>query len=137
VPGDRDIGVVEGAGADHEGLRGAAFLGRAAIIAHAAGILFSASQFFIAVAASRAAEPSRLWPQPWPWPPLSISRCSATPASWLRPGRASYSPRNAMTGTAFAGFAHHRGRDVGDVLGDAKALVLQFGECSATERCSV
>ena len=31
-------------------------------------------------------------------PPLSIGLGSATPASWLRPGRASYSPRKAITG---------------------------------------
>ena len=29
---------------------------------------------------------------------------------------------------AFAPFAHHGGRDVGDILGDAKALVAQLGQ---------
>ena len=36
VPGDRDVHVVERAGAHHEALGRAAFLGRAAVVAHAA-----------------------------------------------------------------------------------------------------
>ncbi len=30
--------------------------------------------------------------------------------------------------SAFAPFADHRGRDIGDILGDAKALVAQLGQ---------
>ena len=34
---------------------------------------------------------------------------------------------------AFAGLAHHRGRDAGDVLGDAEALRSSIAVCSAQE----
>ena len=49
-------------------------------------------------AAAKAAAPSILWPQPWPAPPGSRGRGEASPAAWLRPERASNSPRMPITG---------------------------------------
>ena len=99
VPGDGDVHIVEGAGAHHEALGGAALLGRAAVVAHAAR-----------AARSRRASPSPRWRRAARRSRAGCGRshgrrrrpaaaaCSATPASWLRPGSASYSPRMAMTG---------------------------------------
>ena len=50
------------------------------------------------MAAAIEPTPSRLCPQPWPGAPSSIAFCSAAPASWLSPGRASNSPRKPITG---------------------------------------
>ena len=99
VPGDRDVDVAEHAVAHHEALGRAAFLGRAAVVAHAA-----------LVCRVRRGSPSPRSPpasMPSPAgcgrshgrkPSPGSGRCSATPASWLRPGSASYSPRMAITG---------------------------------------
>jgi len=59
---------------------------------------------------------------------VSTGRCSATPASWLRPGSASYSPMKAMTGPPSPHSPITRGRNAGDVLGDAETLVAQLNE---------
>src|SRR5687768_12141123 len=83
----------------------------------------AARQFLTAVAASRAAGPSMLCPQPCPWPPGSTSLGSAMPATWERPGRASYSPSHHRP--AIAGLAHDGRGDAGEVLGNAEALLLQ------------
>ena len=39
--------------------------------------------------------------------------------------------------TAFAPFAHHGGRNAGDILGDAETLMASSARCSADERASV
>ena len=39
--------------------------------------------------------------------------------------------------TALARFAHHRGRNARDILGDAEPLMAQFGQMFGGERASV
>src|SRR5436190_967700 len=95
-----------------------------------------ASQSFSALAASSAADPSRLWPQPWPLPLRSSGRGSATPASWLSPGSASNSPSKAITGPPWPA------SPMTAVGMSARLRVMRNPSrssslmCSATERCS-
>ena len=53
---------------------------------------------FTPMAAASEPPPSRLCPQPWPGPSSCIACFSVQPACWLSPGRASNSPRKAITG---------------------------------------
>ena len=99
VPGDGDVHVVERAVAHHERLCRAALLGRAAVVAHAALRCRSppASPSPRSPPASRRRR-AGCGRSRGPCRRRAAARCSATPASWLRPGSASYSPRMAITG---------------------------------------
>ena len=136
VPGDGDVHVLEGAGADHEALGGAAFLRRAAVVADPA-----------LDALSRPASPSRRRRRAWRRRPAGCGRshgrrrhrpstglCSAMPACWLSPGRASYSPRMAITGPSSPASAITAVGMPATSRDDAEALRLQhrqvFGDAA-------
>ena len=99
MPSDGDIDVLKVAGAYHEDLGRTAFLGWTAIVAHPSLAAFAAPN-----SSSPRSPPAR------PPPPACCDRShargrrrpapfgSAMPATCDRPGRASYSPRTAITG---------------------------------------
>ena len=128
MPGDGDVGVVKGARAHHEGLGGAAFLGRAAVITHAAGHLVlgkpilhrgggeqrGRAQQIVAAAMAMAA---------------GLDRAMLGDAGLLAQARQRIIfAHEGDDGTALAPFAHHGGGNAGDILGDAKTLMAQFGQ---------
>ena len=125
VPRDRDIHIPERALAHHERLGGTAFLGRAAVIAHAAG-----QAVFRQPVLHRRCGKQRCGPQ------QIMPAAMAQSAARQRPrfGHAGFlaQPRQGVVFTqdrdhrpAFSGFAHHRSRDAGDVAGHAEPLRVQ------------
>ncbi len=128
VPGDGDVGVIEGARAHHEGFRGTAFLGGAAIITHAARHLVrrkpilhggrcqqrSRAQQIVAAAVAMASR---------------LDRARLRHAGLLaQPGQRIIFAEESNHRAAFTPFAHQGGGNVGDILGDAKTLMAQFGQ---------
>ena len=99
MPGDRDVDVVEQARAHQEALGGAAFLGRAAVVADTARrsgrrqpILDGRGR------EQRAGARAGCGRSRGPGRESTRGSRRATPAAWLSPGSASYSPRKAITG---------------------------------------
>ena len=127
MPGDRDVDVVEAAGAHHEGLRGAAFLGRAAVVAHAA---LDAGLRQIVLHRGRGEQRRRA-------EQIVAAAMTVAAALDLLRLRDAGDLRQARQRIVFAEdrdhrpalarLAHHGGRNVGDVLGDAEAFLLQHG----------
>ncbi len=139
VPGDGDVGVVEGARAHHEGFRRAAFLGRAAVIAHAARHLVGGkpvlhggggeqrgrAEQIVAAAMAMAA---------------GLDRARLRHAGLLaETGQRVIFAEEGDDGTALAPFAHQGGGNAGDILGDAETLMAQLGQmfgATNAPRCS-
>ena len=124
----RDVGVVESAGAHHEGFRRAAFLGRAAVIAHAprhlvcgepvlhggGGEQRGRAEQIVAAAMAMAA---------------GLERARFGHAGLLaEAGQRVIFAEEGDDGSAFAPFAHQRGGNAGDLLGDAETLMAQLGQ---------
>ncbi len=128
MPGDGDVGVLEGATAHHEGFCRAAFLGGTAVIAHTARHLVGGqpvlhggcgkqrggAEQIVAAAMTMAA---------------ALHRAMFGDSGLLaEAGQRVIFAEEGDHGTAFAPFADHRGRNVGDVLGDAEPLMTQLGQ---------
>ena len=128
MPGDRDIDVVESAGAHHEGLRRAAFFRGAAVIAHAPRHLVRGEPVLHGGGGEQRGRAEQ------------IVAAAMAVAAGLQRARFGHAGLLAEAGqrvvfaeegdhrTAFAPFAHHRGRNAGDLLGDAETLMAQLGQ---------
>ncbi|MFK4662068.1 hypothetical protein ABIF76_002922 [Bradyrhizobium ottawaense] len=128
MPGDGDVGVLERAGAHHEGLCRAAFFGRAAIITHAAGHLVFGKPVLHRGRGEQRGGTEQI-----------VTTAMAVPAGFDRTmlgdtrflaetGQRVIFAHEGDHRTALAPLAHHRGRNAGDVLGDAEALMTQLEE---------
>ena len=107
----RDVGVIEDAGAHHEGFRGAAFFGRAAVIAHAPGHLVGGKPILHGGGGEQRGRAEQ------------IVAAAMAMASGLERARLGHAGLLAETGqrvvfaeegddgTALAPFAHQRGRE--------------------------
>jgi len=127
MPGDRDVDIVEATGAHHEGLGGTAFLGRTAVVAHAA---FHAS-FGEVVLDCRCGEQRRGTEQ---IVSAGVPVAAALDLLRLRDACNLGQARQRIVFAkdrdhrpAIARLAHHGGRNARDVLGDAEAFLLQHG----------
>src|SRR3954449_2448912 len=128
MPGDGDVGVFECTGAYHEGFCRAALLRGAAVIAHATRHLVlgkpvlhrrrgeeSCGTEQIVTAAMAVA--------------AGLDRTMLRDARLLAEARQRVIfPHEGNDRSALAPFAHHRGRNARDLLGDAKALMTQLGK---------
>ena len=128
MPGDGDVGVVEGARAHHEGLCRAAFFRGAAVIAHAprhlvlgepvlhggGGEQRGGTEQIVAAAMAVAA---------------GLQRARLGHAGLLaEAGQRVIFAEEGDDGPAFAPFAHQRGGNACDLLGDAETLMAQLGQ---------
>ena len=118
---------LEGAGARHEGLGGAAFLGRTAVVAHAARDAALGQVVLDRGRREQRAEPSRLWPQPWPLPPWTTRSRLGDPGDLAQPRQRIIFAENRDHRPTFAGLADHGGRDTGHILAYPKPLPLEHG----------
>ena len=127
MPGDRDIGVVEGTGPHHEGLGGPAFLGRAAVVAHAAGRPGLGQPVLDRGRGQQGGRTEQVVPAAMAMA-AGLDRLRRRDARLLAEARQGIVfPEDRDHGSALARFAHDGGGDAGHGLGDAKALVAQFG----------
>ena len=114
MPGQRDVGVVERARAHHEGFGRAAFFGGAAVIAHAAGHLVGGEPVLDRGGGKQRGGAEQI-----------VAAAMAVAAGFDRPrlgdpgllaqaGQGVIFAEEGDHRTAFAPFAHHRGRNTGD-----------------------
>ena len=128
MPGDGDVGILEGAGADHEGLGGAAFLGRAAVIADAAGQLVLGEPVLHGGRRQQGGRAEQVVTAAMAMA-AHLDLAMLGDAGFLtEAGQGVVLAEEGDDRAAFAGLADHCGRDVGDVFGDPEALVLQLGD---------
>ncbi len=128
VPGDRDVGVVEGAIAHHEGFCRAAFFRGAAVIAHAPRRFVFGEPILHGGGRKQRGGTEQ------------IVAATMTMAAGLQRARFGHAGFLAEAGQgvifaeksdhrpAVAPFAHHRGRNACDLLGDAETLMAQLGQ---------
>ena len=128
MPGQRDVGVGENSGAHHEGFCRAAFLGGAAVIAHAPGHLVGGQPILHGGGGQQRGRAQQI---------VAAAMAVAAGLDRLRLGDAGLLAEAgqgvvfAEEGDhrpAFAPFAHQRGRNVSDILGDAESLMAQLGQ---------
>ena len=135
MPGDGDVGVGKGARTHHEGFRGAAFLGGAAIVTHATRRLVRRQPIL-----HRGGGKQRGRTQ-------QIVAATVAVASRLQRARLCHTGFLTKTGqrvifaeesddrTALAPFADQGGGNAGDILRDAETLMAQFGEMFGSRAC--
>jgi hypothetical protein len=128
MPGDRGIHVGEGAIAHHEGFRGAAFLRRAAVVAHAALDALRGQPVL-----HRRGGQHR--PRAEQVVPAGVARAVARQRPMLRhPGLLAQLRQRVELAEdgdhrpVLAGLAHDGGGDAGDAGRDAEAFGLQHGD---------
>ncbi len=128
VPGHGDIGIGERARAHHEGLGRAAFLGGTAVIADAAGHLVLGKPVLHGGGGEQRRRAQQI-----------VAAAMAVTAGLDRPvlgnagllaeaGQGVIFAEERDDGAALAPFAHQRGRNAGQVLGDAETLVLKLSQ---------
>ncbi len=132
MPGDRDIDVVERAGADHEPLGRPALLGGTAVIAHPPLHLIAGEPILHRRSGQQRGGAEQV---------VSASMAGAVALQRALLGHAGLltEPRQRIVFAedrdhrpAVAGFAHHRGRDAGQVRAYAETLALQHGDVLGT-----
>src|SRR3954465_10047516 len=143
MPGDGDVGVFKCAGAHHEGFCRAALLRGAAVIAHATRHLVlgkpvlhrrrgeesCGTEQIVTAAMTVAAGLDRTMLPDARLPAAAPQRSVPRAARLLAEARQRVIfPHEGNDRSALAPFAHHRGRNARDLLGDAKALMTQLGK---------
>ncbi len=79
MPGEHGVDILEESGVEHVDFSAAALLGRSSVVADAfLSDPRACISSLIATAARAEADPSRLWPQPWPGAPATTGDCVGT-----------------------------------------------------------
>ena len=79
--------------------------------------------------------PNKLWPHAWPGAPALTGACSGR-AFWLKPGSASYSPRNEITGFPLPHFAQNAVGSPQTPSSTANPFSFRYAANRRLERCS-
>ena len=128
MPGQRDVGIIERARADHEGFRRAAFFRGTAVIAYASRHLVGGKPVLHRGGGKQRSRAEQVMAAAMAMA-AGLDRAMFRGVRFLaEAGQRVVFAEEGDHRTAFAPFAHHGGGNAGDLLGDTKALVAEFGQ---------